>query len=85
MPPRRYPCTKAVLKRHWRSLGVNLDNADFTDTQAVASIARISGGNFRLLHRLFTQIERIMNINELTLITDDVVEAARSALVIGVI
>jgi DNA transposition AAA+ family ATPase len=73
-----------VLTRHWRSLGINLDAADFTDSQAVASIARLTGGNFRLLHRLFTQIERIMKINELTLITDEVVEAARSALVIGV-
>ena len=73
-----------VLTRHWRSLGINLDNADFTDVQAVATIARITGGNFRLLHRLFTQIERIMQINELTVITDDVVEAARSTLVIGV-
>jgi DNA transposition AAA+ family ATPase len=73
-----------VLTRHWRSLGITLDNADFTDVQAVATIARLTGGNFRLLHRLFTQIERIMKINELTVITDDVVEAARSTLVIGV-
>jgi DNA transposition AAA+ family ATPase len=73
-----------VLTRHWRTLGINLDDADFTDAQAVASIARITGGNFRLLHRLFTQIERIMKINELTVITDDVVEAARSTLVVGV-
>jgi DNA transposition AAA+ family ATPase len=73
-----------VLTRHWRSLGINLDDADFTDAQAIASIARITGGNFRLLHRLFVQIERIMKINELTVITDDVVEAARSTLVIGV-
>lgn len=72
-----------VLTRHWRSLGINLDGADFTDAQAIASIARLTGGNFRLLHRLFVQIERIMKINELTAITDDVVEAARSTLVIG--
>jgi len=72
-----------VLTRHWRKLGLTLDEADFTDTQAIASIARITGGNFRLLHRLFVQIERILKINELTVITDDVVEAARSTLVIG--
>jgi len=72
-----------VLTRHWRSLGINLDEADFTDAQAIASIARLTSGNFRLLHRLFIQIERIMKINELTVITSEVVEAARSTLVIG--
>lgn len=72
-----------VLTRHWRKLGLTLDEADFTDTQAIASIARITGGNFRLLHRLFVQIERILKINGLSVVTDDVVEAARSTLVIG--
>ncbi|MEL6586505.1 MAG: AAA family ATPase [Pseudomonadota bacterium] len=73
-----------VLTRHWRKLGLQLDDADFTDHRATASIARITGGNFRLLHRLFVQIERILKIKELSLVTDDVVEAARSTLVIGV-
>jgi len=72
-----------VLTRHWRKLGLSLDSADFTDTQAIAAISRITRGNFRLLHRLFVQIERILLINELTIITEDVVEAARSTLVIG--
>ena len=72
-----------VLTRHWRRLGLSLDDADFTDAQAVASIARITGGNFRLLHRLFVQIGRILKINGLSVITEDVVEAARSTLVIG--
>ena len=43
----------------------------------------MTGGNFRLLRRLFVQIERILKINELTVITYDVVEAAPSTLVIG--
>jgi len=73
-----------VLTRHWRKLGLTLDDADFTDTQAIASIVRITGGNFRLLHRLFVQIERILKINGLSVITDDVVAAARSTLVIGI-
>ena len=72
-----------VLTRHWRQLGLSLDSADFTDTQAMAAISRITKGNFRLLHRLFVQIERILLINELHVITEDVVEAARSTLVIG--
>ena len=59
-----------------------LDNADFTNAQAVASIARITGGNFRLLHRLFVQIGRILKINGLSVIID-VIEAVRSTLVIG--
>lgn len=46
-----------VLTRHWLRLGLGLD--DFTDAQAVASIAQITGGDFRLLHRLFVQIGRI--------------------------
>ena len=44
----------------------------------------MTGGNFRLLHRLFVQIERILRLNELTVITEGVIEAARSTLVIGV-
>lgn len=73
-----------VLTRRWRELGLELDEADFTDAQALAAIVRITGGNFRLLHRLFVQIKRIMLINDLHAITDEVVQAARSTLVIGV-
>jgi len=73
-----------VLTRHWRQLDLSLDSTDFTDTQAMAAISRITRGNFRLLHRLFVQMERILRINELHVITEDVVEAARSTLVIGV-
>ena len=40
--------------------------------------------NFRLLERLFPQIERVMKINDLNVITNDVIEAAQSTLVIGV-
>ena len=72
-----------VLTRHWRNLGLNLDTADFSDTQAITAIARITGGNFRLLHRLFVQIEHVLRVNEMTHITDEVVDAARSTLVIG--
>lgn len=59
------------------------DPDDYTEAQAIAAIARITRGNSRRVDRLFTQIERVMTINELNTITDDVVEAARSTLVVG--
>ncbi len=43
----------------------------------------ITGGNFRLLHRLLTQIGRILEINTLEKVTPPVVDAARESLVIG--
>ena len=46
-------------------------------------ITRITGGNFRLIQRLFTQIDRILQINELHTVTKEVVEAARETLVVG--
>ena len=73
-----------VLQRHWRSLGKTLDPDDFTDAQAIAAITRVTRGNFRLLERLFPQIERVLKINELETITNDVIEAAQSTLVIGI-
>lgn len=63
-----------------------LDLDDFTDAQALAAVSRITRGNFATSaswHRLFTQIERKLKINGLTVITNDVIEAARSRLVIG--
>lgn len=73
-----------ILEHHWQRLGLALSAEDFTDAEAVAAIARITGGNFRLVQRLFGQIERILEINALRAVTKEVVEAAREQLVIGV-
>ncbi len=72
-----------VLDRHWKRLGHTLNPDDFTDAQAIAAIQRITRGNFRLLERLFPQIQRVLKINQLETITDDVIEAAGSILVTG--
>lgn len=73
-----------VLTRHWPELHLD-DRDDYTTIEAVAAIARITGGNFRLTTRLIAQIKRILDINGLTTVTSEVVQAARKALVIGTI
>jgi hypothetical protein len=43
----------------------------------------VAGGNFRLLNRLLTQTERILEINSLREVNKEVVDAARESLVIA--
>ena len=73
-----------VITTQNHELGLALpDGATLEDPDALASIAQITGGNLRLVQRLFTQINRITEINNLTDVTRDVVETARSSLIIG--
>ena len=82
-PPLSKDEMQFVLQRQWRKWGFGQDDADFTDDRVAAAIIRLTAGNFRLLQRLFMQIERIARINEMAAITEDVVEAAAQTLVIG--
>ena len=72
-----------VLQRHWATVGLKLSADDFTDTEAIAAVHRITSGNFRLVQRLFAQITRVLEINGLRVISREVVETARESLVIG--
>jgi DNA transposition AAA+ family ATPase len=71
---------RKLLAKRWTPPGVTLPEMD---SEAVASVIRITGGNFRLFERLLTQIERIAEINNLNQVSNAVVEAARENLVIG--
>ena len=82
-PPLSHDEMDFILTKHWQKLGRDFNADDFSDVQAAAIITRLTGGNFRLLQRLFNQIDRILQINELREITDDVIQAAASTLVIG--
>lgn len=73
---------RQLLEQHWAPAGVKLPQT-LLDPETVAVIIRVTGGNFRLLNRLLTQIQRILEINTLEEVSKAVVEAARESLVIG--
>lgn len=50
---------------------------------AIAAIVRTTGGNFRLVDRLLTQIRRIQAVNDLHALTPETVDAARETMLIG--
>ena len=53
------------------------------DAAVVNAIARVTGGNFRLVDRLFIEIQRVMAVNSLSTLTTEVVAFARESLAVG--
>ena len=71
-----------LLEQRWTPTGVTLPDEKLVP-EVIASVIRMTGGNFRLLTRLLTQIERVLQVNDLHLVSNEVVEAARDSLLIG--
>jgi hypothetical protein len=70
-----------LLENRWTLAGITLP--DEQPSRSHSEPHRMTGRNLRLLARLLTQIERIFSVNDLHLVSNAVVEAARDSLVIG--
>lgn len=64
-------------------LEYGITNQDFDHRDTIKTLVRATSGNMRTFHRLCLQIKRVMRINQVDLITKDVIDAARQALIIG--
>ena len=73
---------RVLLEQRWAPFGLHLPESSF-DSEVIAAVIRLTRGNFRLLVRLLTQMERVRRINGLETLSLDVVETARENLVIG--
>jgi DNA transposition AAA+ family ATPase len=71
-----------LLEQRWTPVGVILPNEPLAP-EVIAKLIRMTGGNFRLLTRILTQIERVLDVNRMHTVSPEVVEAARDSLVIG--
>jgi hypothetical protein len=74
---------QGVIEHQWVQLGLDAELQEITDLAVVNAIARATGGSFRMVQRLFAQIKRVLEINELPTVTTEVVAVARERLVIG--
>ena len=72
----------AVLANRLPTGGTTTDGG-IAHATAIATIARITGGNFRLVDRLVALIERIQVLNKLDKLTPEFVDGAREILLTG--
>jgi hypothetical protein len=62
-------CRPNVVERQWVQLELDSAMDHALDADVLNTIARVTGGSFRLIQRLFAQIERVLTINELATVT----------------
>lgn len=72
-----------IISKHFAKLGTKVREDDFSDQEVVSAIIRMTNGNFRLINRLLKQSYRIMQVNCMTSLTTEILEAARKCLLIG--
>ncbi len=71
-----------LFTQGWTPPGVTLPGEPFAP-EIVARIVQMTEGNFRLLSRLLTQLERVLDVNDAKQVSLPILEAARESLVIG--
>lgn len=72
-----------IFARHSETLGLRFDPERYEDVEAMNAAIGVTRGNFRLIERLFAQMQRIMAVNNIDALSADLVQAARDCLVIG--
>jgi DNA transposition AAA+ family ATPase len=73
-----------IIEHQVRAFGGRREEECKIEKDALAQMIRMTGGNFRQMERLLSQIKRIMEINpEMEVVNKEVVEAAREHLVFG--
>jgi hypothetical protein len=60
-----------LLKQCWTPLDVTLPDKPLTP-EVIARLIRMTGGNFSLLARLLTQIDQVLEVNDLRTILTEV-------------
>ena len=66
-----------LLEERWAPVGIHLPDSS-PNPEVITAVIRLNRGNFRLLVRLLTQMERVLAINGLQTLSVDVVETARA-------
>jgi DNA transposition AAA+ family ATPase len=73
-----------IIAQQVRAFGGGKARERTIEKEALAQIIRMTGGNFRQMERLLSQMKRILEINpEVEVVSKEVVEAAREQLVFG--
>ena len=74
---------RQILHGHIAQLIGSAPSPGLLTPEVIAAILRITAGNLRLVVRLLTQMNRILEVNGTDTVTVEIVDAAREALVIG--